>query len=238
MFAHYKNGDCALSLNSETEEHIKGKFLIYKWAKERFKDAIVEMEVYIPSSKQIADVMITFPENHALAGVKVVVEYQHSGITPEKWLERHALYREADLIDIWLLDYKVFYKNSTAINWENARLRKEIEKCIFKYTGFCYYLDTDNEEMIIDFNFETISDKKYGKYKPREYEFHKPCNEPVVLDDISIYYIEDIKAFVCYDGCHKKMIYQKLERLGNIYKIRDKKIQEIRTRKNYEKKYK
>lgn len=81
---------------NETKEHYLGKVYLYKWIKKQKSIENLELEKWMPDTKQIAD--IYFEQ----FGKKFVIEFQCSNITLEKYLERSFLYSTMDIVDIWI----------------------------------------------------------------------------------------------------------------------------------------
>ncbi|WJH37090.1 competence protein CoiA family protein [Paenibacillus sp. CC-CFT747] len=82
----------------ETGTHRLGKFVLYKWLKLLYPESRVELEYYLPETKQRSDVMILHP-----SGQRWAFEFQCSRITGSAWLERHELYKHAGVEDFWIL---------------------------------------------------------------------------------------------------------------------------------------
>ena len=120
--------------------------------KKKFPKAKVELEVYIPETKQIADILVSHTSGRAEGSVWAF-EFQHSPLSDGDWEERHNLYQSANIHDFWILDADKFLKYSKAKDIEHARLRHEPVNAIFENTGFCYFLKLDTREITIDFKF-------------------------------------------------------------------------------------
>ena len=97
-FAHYRRTDCVYFNENESEEHLELKASFYRWAKESSQ---VEVEAYVESSQQIADLLLE---------KKLVLEVQCSSLSIERLRERNQLYRSAGLSTIWLLGHHLFLK--------------------------------------------------------------------------------------------------------------------------------
>ncbi|MGF9977321.1 competence protein CoiA [Viridibacillus arvi] len=103
-FKHESHVECINDGEPETFEHLNGKLLIYKWLKDNYSEAKIELEHRINKTNQIADVYACFPDGQSYA-----FEIQCSFITEEKWTERSLLYKQANIIDFWLFGSN-FYK--------------------------------------------------------------------------------------------------------------------------------
>lgn len=95
-----KSKECdGLYHEPETEEHIKGKILLYNWLKKLETEKVisnVQLESYIKETKQRPDMY--FEQD----GVRYVIEFQCTPIATE-YLKRRELYRLAGIKDIWVL---------------------------------------------------------------------------------------------------------------------------------------
>ncbi|MDN3365478.1 competence protein CoiA family protein [Priestia megaterium] len=224
-FAHY-DSDCVVTNHEpETDSHIKGKQLLYKWLKNKFPNAYVEYEVYIPETKQIADVFIKHKEGD-YTGLTWAFEFQHSNLSPRDWEERHNLYKLAGIQDFWILDKAKYLKFSTAKGHTDARKRNELEKTIYQEVGLCYFLDLEKEELIIDFNFVTKSEHNVFNRKQvtTYYTYHEPQNHASKVDKIRVRMNDEFKYCVLlYDEIEEGMTDRLRGILGKLQ--REKEIQ-------------
>lgn len=108
-----KSKECeGLYHESETDEHIQGKLLLYNWLRNFENKGIVnnvQLESYIKETKQRPD--LYFEQN----GNRYVIEFQCTPISTE-YLKRRELYKLAGIKDIWILGlekYKLDGKNKT-----------------------------------------------------------------------------------------------------------------------------
>ncbi|AYV67624.1 hypothetical protein C2I06_12515 [Niallia circulans] len=198
-FSHLPKAECVVTnYEKETKQHLQGKDILYKWLISRFPNAKVDLEVYIPETHQIADILVTHTSGK-LKGSVWAFEFQHSSLSSKDWLDRHNLYRAANIQDFWILDADVFllYSNSKDLYIQKARRRKDPVETIFNTTGFCYYLKLDNLEVTIDFSFryeDIRGEDRYGrKFPPQEYKFHSPLEHSCKLTDIKFLYNEEFK---------------------------------------------
>ncbi|WP_160719818.1 competence protein CoiA [Bacillus sp. USDA818B3_A] len=193
-FSHLPDAQCVVTnYEKETKQHLQGKDMLFKWLTTRFKDAIVELEVYIPETHQIADILVTHTNGKA-KGMRWAFEFQHSPLSSNDWEQRHNLYRAANIHDFWILDADKFllFSNSKDPYIQKARRRKDPVETIFSTTGFCYFLKLDTSETTIDFSFrykDIRGEDKYGrKFPPQEYKFHAPHDHSSKLSDIGFVY--------------------------------------------------
>ncbi|MCI0764793.1 competence protein CoiA family protein [Bacillus sp. TL12] len=207
-FSHVPDTDCVVTnYENETKEHILGKELLFKWLQNKFPNANIELEVYIPETKQIADILLTHSIEETAKEARWAFEFQHSPLQSREWEERHNLYQSANIHDFWILDAGAFLKYSKAKGAENARLRHDLETSIFKNTGFCYFLNLETQEMIIDFSFQKkkIFQDVRGKRFPNEYTFHKPIAHTCNLNEILFSYNSEFNySAMAYENIKKE----------------------------------
>lgn len=109
-FRHMDKSQCEdLFFEPETEEHKTGKRDLYEWIKKQdgVTDAI--LEGWIPDTKQRPDIMFKYN------GKLHVIEFQCSPISSE-YIERHNLYRTADVIDIWICGTEKYLGGNKKLN--------------------------------------------------------------------------------------------------------------------------
>ena len=146
---------------SETEEHIKGKLILYNWLLELQSNNIVQnvkLESYIPETKQRPD--IYFEQD----GKRCVIEFQCTPIATE-YLKRHELYQLAGVYDIWILGMNKY--NLHIDDLGGVIFHTKYYKTIEKHAS--YYLDSINQD--IYFNNNIIE----------SYLQHKKINFPCYL---------------------------------------------------------
>lgn len=137
-FWHGKN-NCTYSYSEpESETHINGKTLLYDWLRSLYPKADVQLEWKIEETNQRSDVIVIH-EN----GEKWAFEFQCTPISESVWLERHSLYKQADVHDFWIMSSGV--NNYLYEKEKSFRLSKDLEKAIFKTNGLAYYLDVGKQ---------------------------------------------------------------------------------------------
>lgn len=77
--------------------HLQSQLLIARWLNQICPEGGVALEEATEDGSRRADVMLTRPD-----GERFAFEVQYSALSPQKWLERHASYRDNGIIDIWL----------------------------------------------------------------------------------------------------------------------------------------
>lgn len=221
----------------ETEEHIKGKTLLYKWLLELQNNNIVQnvkLEAYIAETRQRPD--LYFEQDNK----RFVIEYQCSPISSE-YLERHRLYELAGIKDIWILATNKYIDKSES-EYENPFRKKEIEKHTNFYFDSEYkiFMFNNIDNLKIENTYEIKStyncwrNSNYQskiEYFSKEYR-HKFYNNLLCLDDLSKKYM------ICIEGIEIKNgnILLTPESINNIKEYSNKlKEEELRIQKINEK---
>lgn len=90
-FAHVTLRDCTYFSENESAQHLSLKSSLYKWLQGQEE---VELEAYLPATKQVADILV----NQHLA-----LEVQCSSLSISRLQERTMAYQQADMAVLWLL---------------------------------------------------------------------------------------------------------------------------------------
>ncbi|MGU8040040.1 competence protein CoiA [Streptococcus suis] len=90
-FAHVSLRDCHYFSENESAQHLSLKSSLYKWLQGQEE---VELEVYLPATKQVADILV----NQQLA-----LEVQCSSLSISRLQERTMAYQQAGIAVLWLL---------------------------------------------------------------------------------------------------------------------------------------
>ncbi|HEY0757517.1 MAG TPA: competence protein CoiA family protein [Ktedonobacteraceae bacterium] len=96
-FAHQR-GECAWSTEGESVRHMRGKLALAQWLCAQFPGASVSLEERLPGPNRIADVFLLHPD-----GRRQAVEFQCAPLELDEWQMRHAAYRDAGIIDTWII---------------------------------------------------------------------------------------------------------------------------------------
>ncbi len=96
-FAHQK-GECAWSTETESVRHARGKMVLANWLRKQFPQATISLEERLPEPNRIADIFVT----HA-SGELWAIEFQCAPLDVDEWQRRHAAYRNAQILDIWII---------------------------------------------------------------------------------------------------------------------------------------
>ncbi|ULM96437.1 competence protein CoiA-like protein [Peribacillus frigoritolerans] len=186
-FAHF-NSECVVTnYEPETTSHIKGKQILFEWLSKNYPDAVVQYEVYIPETKQIADVFVIH-SGEGMEGVRWAFEFQHSPLSSKDWENRHELYQSVGIQDFWILDKAKYMRFSKAQGITDARNRKDLETAIYNESGLCYFLDLSTSELTIDFEFTTSYETRNvrGINRRNPYTYHSPIIHSFSLDQAMI----------------------------------------------------
>lgn len=140
-FRHFIETNCSLELLGETEEHRKGKLLLFALAERLFPDSYVDLEYKILETNQRADVIVIHPD-----GNKTVFEMQCSTISSEAWDERCKLYESIDIDHYWVAGKRLvslleYYQEDQANRYKLKNLAKEI----YEKNKNLIYLDVESE---------------------------------------------------------------------------------------------
>jgi competence protein CoiA len=137
-----KNIECGGKYSEpETEEHIKGKLILYNWLIKLQDLGViknVKLETYIPETKQRPD--LYFEKDN----LRNVIELQCSPIASE-YLERHELYKLANVNDIWILGLNKY--NIKLTDGEIVQIKSR-QRIIEENSN--YYLNVDSSELLMD----------------------------------------------------------------------------------------
>jgi hypothetical protein len=99
-FAHLPGAVCTLPVpEPETEEHRAGKLLIAAWLRIAIPNAEVIVEAPIAETGQRADVLLLTHDPER----RVAIEFQCANLSLPEWRRRHRAYRDAGILDLWLL---------------------------------------------------------------------------------------------------------------------------------------
>lgn len=96
-FAHQK-GECAWSTESESVRHAQGKRVIAQWLHKQFPQATITLEERLPEPNRIADIFMQH-----IDGRQYAIEFQCAPLEIEEWQRRHTAYRQANIIDLWII---------------------------------------------------------------------------------------------------------------------------------------
>jgi len=197
----------------EYQTHLEGKCRIYSWLKHTFPRSQVELEYGVPETNQRSDIMLILP-----SGERIAFEFQCSSIAGYRWLERHQLYQEAGILDVWTLNND-FLNDSSKFTG--------LERAIYDKKKYVQYLNTAN-----NFISHVFLGQRYNSF------IHDPI---IIHGDLqsaelrgSIVWSKELENYFIKLEEQKRLEEEKLVREAEFKKRRkeDEKIQEEKTRRN------
>ena len=96
-FAHQR-GECAWSTEAESVRHARGKMVLAQWLRTQYPQVKVSLEERLPEPNRIADIFVQHQN-----GQRWAVEFQCAPLEINEWKKRHEAYRQAGIIDIWII---------------------------------------------------------------------------------------------------------------------------------------
>lgn len=181
-FKHRRKKDCSYGMG-ETEEHNSGKIKLFNYFKDVFasKLEIIDIEHFIPESKQIADIFLQFK-----TGEKWVIEYQRSNIPIQDIQRRRALYKSLNIKDIWIAgENLVRSDNLVTVNLLNAA--QELRFSDFFQTKSLITFNPVSEQVSIYRALEQLSQNSFMKNDTYQCQLSELCfnrwGQPYVLED-------------------------------------------------------
>ncbi|GCE24787.1 hypothetical protein KDA_02710 [Dictyobacter alpinus] len=96
-FAHQK-GECAWSTEAESVRHAQGKLVLAQWLRQQYPEAQISLEKRLPEPNRIADVFLEHQNGRQWA-----IEFQCAPLDILEWRMRHNAYRNANIIDTWII---------------------------------------------------------------------------------------------------------------------------------------
>ncbi len=97
-FAHLKGGECRTFYENETECHMKGKLLFFRWLTRQKANAV--LEYYDRDIQQRPDILFHYQNK------KYALEYQCSAISEQIFRQRTEAYIAAGYIPLWIIGEK------------------------------------------------------------------------------------------------------------------------------------
>jgi hypothetical protein len=178
----------------ESEEHKKGKMILYNYFKEHYTDANIILNHRLPNRRR-ADLFIEF-----LGGTKLAVEFQRTELDIRTWQERNTDYGRLNINTLWLLSGKeetlLQTKNQVAVSFFQQVMLNELQQ-------IAIYLDVESVKLILAKNMKFIN--PYRKNHTTEQLFIKayPLDEVVIYPDgqLACAFISDYAE--AYDGFTK-----------------------------------
>lgn len=213
-FRHKDKSQCEDKyFEPETDEHIQGKYDLYKWIIKQPGVTNVILEGWIPETKQRPDIMFEY------YGKQCVMEYQCSPISTD-YYERHELYQAAGIEDIWICGAKNYFQ--CYHNGKGIKRLNELESKTRKYydpkTRLLFFIDKELRNLkglyiLKDLSKYNISKANvfYIKDESLNYishTYHKSNRAGWVTDytyigNNSLAYCDKIDDFKLMKGCFK-----------------------------------
>lgn len=166
-FRHKEKANCTDKYSEpETEEHIKGKIILYKWLCSLKNVSDVILEGWIAESHQRPDIMFKIGDK------QFVIEFQCSPIATE-YNERHKLYETAGIIDIWIIGKEKYtgYKYIASqtyyqLNIQTSKLKitKSYKQVASYFKHLIGFIDIDNFEINGDEKCLLLNEKIISEY--------------------------------------------------------------------------
>ncbi|MDD9267861.1 competence protein CoiA [Paenibacillus sp. GCM10023248] len=196
-FKHWRVRKCENDWEPETEEHIKGKLLMYSYLKEKFPQAQVEFEYKIIETGQRADVICIHPN-----GERWAFEMQCSEIPGEDWWDRHQLYKSAGIKDFWLLGESVHRTGRTQHEIDPLKHKfVSLPKEIFLKHGAVYFLNVETREVRLLYKMNA--------------DYHSHWDTTFIIENVTddLHQLFSYKHYMVNEELQKKlMAYEEAER--------------------------
>src|SRR5258708_35651750 len=72
--------------------------VLAEWLRSHFPRAVITLEHRLPEPNRIADIFVTHAD-----GKRWAIEFQCAPLDIEEWRHRHGAYRNAGIVDIWVV---------------------------------------------------------------------------------------------------------------------------------------
>lgn len=181
-FKHRRKKDCTYGFG-ESEEHNAGKIKLFNYFNDIFASKLetIDIEHFIPESKQIADIFLQFK-----TGDKWVIEYQRSNIPIQDIQKRRALYRSLNIKDIWIAGENLVPSNDlVTVNLLNAA--QELRFKDFFQTESLITFNPVTEQVSMYRGLEQLNQNAFIKTDAYQCHLNELCfnlwGEPYVLED-------------------------------------------------------
>lgn len=98
-FAHKKDNHikCHGDSSGETVEHKKAKFVLYRYFKERYKEAVVIPGCRLEGNRK-TDIYVKLAD-----GKEIAIEFERSSLEIDGFEKKHKFYKSRNIKDYWLL---------------------------------------------------------------------------------------------------------------------------------------
>ncbi|MBB2182540.1 hypothetical protein H0486_06600 [Lachnospiraceae bacterium MD1] len=164
-FSHYDVMECNYGSGHETEEHKKGKRLLYHMLKRSFPDAQVWARFRMDNG------MYSTLYCEASGGIKLAVDYRLQNNSLDKFQMRESFYQSKQIVPIYVLGIRM-EKDIAQIDWYQHLLQSAM--------GYLVFLDVEKEQLTLkkSFGYRLGNERKF-KYCEKTY----PLRELTVSKD-------------------------------------------------------
>ncbi|MBV7276054.1 hypothetical protein JMF89_01250 [Clostridiaceae bacterium UIB06] len=227
-FAHKnKNESCYWEKygKKETEEHKKGKSIIYQYLKEKYIDAEISVN-YRHSNIRRSDVFAKFK-----SGTQLAVEFLRIDMKITDWKEKHDFYKSNNINNIWLLSTKEYNKQdikNVSIDFFEKFLAYKSDDDIIKF------LNTKQQSIILIKKMEYKGRAYYKELFTKEYKI-----QDILIDmhgtincDFKIQYDKAYQNFI--NNVLKREKTKKKAKSDKKFKVKTFKISEEQDKENRE----
>lgn len=152
-FAHQGEVNCNSNERGEGEYHEKGKLLLYNWLAAQGIQA--EMEVYLSSIKQRADILVT------IGNKRIAIEYQCARIPLQVIHQRTSGYINDGIQPIWIIGGNHFSRKGRNSMKVNQFLRQFFHRFTQKGLPTMYFFDPHTKIFIKAANLFPINQSRF-----------------------------------------------------------------------------
>ena len=191
-FTHFKNSNCAIFSEGETEEHVLGKSLLYQWFTQQ--DIPCQLEAYLPNLKQRPDLLIWLDEQTPIA-----IEFQCSALSAQRMIERTSGYNENGYKVYWILGHNYHLKDKIT---KFQRLFVNEHKALG-----CYFLELHVNLKKLTIHYQICEDGHSSRIACHYYQFKltkKETNMKKIIQQLdfpSLNYIVEPKKRLVQEHC-------------------------------------
>ncbi|WP_407372434.1 competence protein CoiA [Carnobacterium sp.] len=138
-FTHFQKNDCTVFSEGETQEHISGKKILFRWFTQQ--EIPCQLEAYLPNLKQRPDLLVWLDDQ-----TPVAIEFQCSTLSVERMIERTLGYTEKGYKVYWILGQNFHFKNKLT-SFQRLFIQEH------KKIG-CYFLELhiETNDMVIHYD--------------------------------------------------------------------------------------
>lgn len=157
-FAHLSGG----GHGPETLFHYTAKALIGTWARQRYPEAAVSVDLQTVESGRQPDVLVEFDGKRRFA-----FEIQYAGLTEDGWRRRHADYKRDGVVDVWLFGHtRRFLRPARSDFYDQPAGRYTLGpllQTVDHATGHVLWIDPDQQQILIRRRFSGAGHDSWTK---------------------------------------------------------------------------